>query len=61
MVKMDKGNTVFDLISGLFAYVIFGTKNALISEPPELHQCGTIMMATTNKHIHKNLINELVV
>ena len=27
-------NTVFDLISGLFAYVIFGKKNALISEPP---------------------------
>ena len=26
--------TVFDLISGLFAYVIFGKKNALISEPP---------------------------
>ena len=27
-------NTVFDLISRLFAYVIFGKKNALISEPP---------------------------
>ena len=26
--------TVFDLISGLFAYVIFGKKNTLISEPP---------------------------
>ena len=26
-------HTVFDLISGLFAYVIFGKKNALISEP----------------------------
>ena len=28
-------NTVFELISGLFAYVIFGKKNALISEPPD--------------------------
>ena len=26
--------TVFDLFSGLFAYVIFGHKNALFSEPP---------------------------
>ena len=29
--------TVFDLISGLFAYVIFGKKNALISEPPWIY------------------------
>ena len=28
-------DTVFDLISGLFAYVILGQKNALFSEPPE--------------------------
>ena len=28
--------TVFDLISGLFAYEIFGKKTALISEPPRI-------------------------
>ena len=33
-------DTAFDLISGLFAYVIFGKKTALISEPPWTFFCG---------------------
>ena len=63
--------TVFDLISRLFAYIILGQKNALFTEPPYLpnppalffycKRALCIVMATTNKHIHKYLINEMVV
>ena len=35
--------TVFDLISGLFAYVILGKKNALISEPPQTFFFGSTL------------------
>ena len=39
--------TVFDLISGLFAYVILGKKTALISEPPALF---FVFVSTVNVH-----------